>query len=277
MAKYKICDCIFDLKFISEAFFHERLEKYQYFGLKPAQYLLHSRVTEEILPQAGEIRLQTKTGIRYIIGEDIIEDLYKDGEVITRITYNGNNYYIDIKKGLEEIVEHEYSLTTLLFSEIMRKENKAVIHAAAIAYNNQAILFSAPSGTGKSTQAELWLANIGDSVYINEDKPVLSIKNKTVTVWGNPWSGKTSNSNNISVPLKAIVYLEQSDKNEVLHLDNFDKIKHTMVNLGIAAKEEDNEFIISMCNSLIDQTEMYLFKCNMEKEAPFKLVKTIFA
>jgi hypothetical protein len=276
MGKYKICNCIFDLNFISKDFFNERFHQYEYAGNKPAKYIIHFKLTSKIATQNGEKLLTTKNGIRYKINDTQYEDLYKNNEVVTRITNNNNQYLIELKTDLTDLKSSEYSLSTLLFTEIMRKEKIAVMHASAISYNNQAILFSAPSGTGKSTQAELWINNIENSIYINDDKPALSIDNEKIIVWGNPWSGKTLNNNNLKVPLKAIVYLEQAKNNEVLQLNDFDKVKYTMMNLGISSKIEDNEFIIEFCNELISRTEIYLFKCNMSNNAPKELVNAIF-
>ena len=169
MGKYKICNCIFDLNFISKDFFNERFHQYEYAGNKPAKYIIHFKLTSKIATQNGEKLLTTKNGIRYKINDTQYEDLYKNNEVVTRITNNNNQYLIELKTDLTDLKSSEYSLSTLLFTEIMRKEKIAVMHASAISYNNQAILFSAPSGTGKSTQAELWINNIENSIYINDD------------------------------------------------------------------------------------------------------------
>lgn len=276
MAKYKICDCIFDLKFVSKDFFTKRFEQYQYNGDEKAKYSIHSELTTNIKKQTGQLLLETKNGIRYKIDNIQYEDLYKNDELVTRISNSNNKYLIELRKDLLDIEAREYSLSTLLFTEIMRKEKMAVIHASAISYNNQAILFSAPSGTGKSTQAELWIKNIENSIYINDDKPVLSIEKEKIIVWGNPWSGKTINNNNLRIPLKAIVYLEQSKTNEVIFLNDFEKVKYTMMNLGISSKIEDNEFIIAFCNELLSRANVYLFRCNMTNNAPMELIKTIF-
>ena len=66
-----------------------------------------------------------------------------------------------------------------------------LMHGAAIAYGGAAYLFTAPSGTGKSTHIRLWRQYLGSGVsVINGDKPFLSLEEDgAIRVWGSPWAG----------------------------------------------------------------------------------------
>ena len=77
-----------------------------------------------------------------------------------------------------------------------------------------AYLFSANSGTGKSTHTGLWLEHFKDKAYIiNDDKPVLKKENDSWYVYGTPWSGKYDINANKKELLGGIVFLERSKTN----------------------------------------------------------------
>lgn len=76
-------------------------------------------------------------------------------------------------------------------------------------------MFLGRSGTGKSTHSRLWLNNIDDAELLNDDNPVIRLKEGKAVVYGTPWSGKTHCYKNDSVPLKAIVRLSQAPYNKI--------------------------------------------------------------
>lgn len=86
-------------------------------------------------------------------------------------------------------------------------------HASAIRYRGEAILFAGASGSGKSTQTALWKASYPDDVvYINDDTPILRKRGGVFYACGSPWAGTTGISNPVCAPVRAIVYVERSDK-----------------------------------------------------------------
>lgn len=100
------------------------------------------------------------------------------------------------------------------FSNIIIINGGLFVHSSAIHYKNEGIIFSAPSGTGKSTHTEFWRNSLNAGI-INDDTPVLIPKNGGVLVCGNPWSGSTDLFDNVSVPLKAIVIISRHHQNEI--------------------------------------------------------------
>ena len=86
-----------------------------------------------------------------------------------------------------------------------------LLHSSAIAVGGKAILFSAPPGTGKSTHTDYWKKAFGDEVtFINDDKPLISLREGSVFVSGTPFSGKHDISANVTVPLGAVCFLFRS-------------------------------------------------------------------
>lgn len=101
-------------------------------------------------------------------------------------------------------------------SENFLKKDILLFHCSALALDGKAYLFTAPSGTGKSTHARLWRQRFGDRVVtINDDKPLLLVKEEGVTVYGTPYAGKESLQTNTKAPVAGIVILHQAKENSI--------------------------------------------------------------
>ncbi len=149
----------------------------------------------------------------------------------------------------------------LLFHEGM------VIHASSIAYQNQGLLFSAPSGTGKSTHTRLWRKYVPGTVIVNDDMPMVRLKQGTPYLYGAPWSGKGVVHENMSVPLRAIVFLERSLTCSLEPMEPveavwrlFSAIRKPVVPL-LAEKNLD------VVSKFIERLPVYLLQCDMSEEA----------
>lgn len=100
--------------------------------------------------------------------------------------------------------------------ERLVSENIILFHGSALAMDGKGYLFTAPSGTGKSTHAALWRKVFGERVImINDDKPLLQITAKGATVYGTPWAGKANLQTNTSAPVAGIVLLHQAPANAI--------------------------------------------------------------
>lgn len=91
-----------------------------------------------------------------------------------------------------------------------------VFHASYVAHDGGALLFTAPSGTGKSTQAELWRVHRGARV-LNGDKAAVRLSGAAM-VHGMPFSGTSGICENVSLPLRGVVVLSQAKENTVRRL-----------------------------------------------------------
>ena len=106
-----------------------------------------------------------------------------------------------------KIAEKLFAYDTMLF------------HGSVIAVDGNAYLFTAKSGTGKSTHTRLWREMLGDrAVMVNDDKPFLRMLEDQVLVCGSPWNGKHGLGSNVDVPLKAICILERGQQNEICRI-----------------------------------------------------------
>ena len=111
-------------------------------------------------------------------------------------------------------ISPRFVLNTLEAAHHITSRGGILLHCSFVGWGDQAILFTAPSGTGKSTQAALWEACRGGEV-INGDRAVVKIKENIVTACGIPYCGTSGICGNRELPVAAIVYLTQAPQSEV--------------------------------------------------------------
>ncbi|MDO4466012.1 MAG: hypothetical protein Q4C49_03270 [Bacillota bacterium] len=112
-----------------------------------------------------------------------------------------------------------YLETVSIYRQIIEKMldySTFMMHGSVLASDRKhAFMFTAPSGTGKTTHTNLWLQNCPSAFVVNGDKPLLKVEGNQVLAYGTPWSGKERMNTNCCVPLKAIVILERGEKNRM--------------------------------------------------------------
>ena len=152
-------------------------------------------------------------------------------------------------------------------SEKMPFYDTILFHGSVVAVDGAAYMFTAASGTGKSTHAALWREYFGDrAVMVNDDKPLLHIGD-VVTAFGTPYDGKHRLSNKIAVPLKAICILTRAPENSIVPVT-----KSEAYPMRIQQAYRPNDvFALRKTMTLVDRLagSVGLFKlgCNMELEA----------
>jgi len=144
-----------------------------------------------------------------------------------------------------------------------------MLHASAVVYEDKAYLFSAPSGTGKSTHTTLWRKVFGEdnTFMLNDDKPVIRIKDGKVTVYGTPWSGKTDQNKNIGVPLQGICFLERSKENRIESISAKDAAFGILNQTIRPADGKNMSKLLDLLDRLLQQTTVYRMGCNMDDDA----------
>ena len=93
------------------------------------------------------------------------------------------------------------------------------LHSSSVAYNGRGYLFSAPSGTGKSTHTKLWQKTFGPEAKVfNDDKTPLRCLDGVWYAYGAPWCGKDNININMCVPVAGICFLKQAPENRIRRL-----------------------------------------------------------
>lgn len=98
-----------------------------------------------------------------------------------------------------------------------------LMHGAVVGLGNKSYLFTAPSGTGKTTHVKQWIKKAPGSIIVNGDKPLIRMTEGEVFACGTPWCGKERKNTNVMLPLKAIVLMQRSEGNSIIET-SFQKV-----------------------------------------------------
>lgn len=176
---------------------------------------------------------------------------------------------------VEGVAYVERSDATLEITAIQRKITEALFafdtilfHGSVVAVDNRAYLFTAKSGTGKSTHTRLWREVLGDrAVMVNDDKPFLCIDEKGVTAFGSPWMGKHRLGANTSVPLKAICILKRGQENQIREITAQEALPMLFQQSQRPGKSANMPKYMELIDQLAGHVSFYHMACNMHPQA----------
>lgn len=153
------------------------------------------------------------------------------------------------------------------FEEILFSRNRIILHASAIRSPYGGILFSGPSGIGKSTQAELW-RKYENSMVINGDRPILARGKNGWLAYGSPYAGSSNYHIDDNVPIKAIVLLEQAPSCSIRQMSASEAFRHLYA--GAVVNSWNMSFASKMCDLMMDvvmSVPVYALACTPDHEA----------
>lgn len=199
--------------------------------------------------------------------------LYK-GELNTQISLSlSNSYFSDICKNMEQKIglgRCESYAYSCLFSKEIINFNAMLIHSSAIKYNGKAYLFSAQSGVGKSTHTALWKKVFGSRVeMINDDKPVIRVKDGKAFAYGTPFDGGSGIANNISAPVGAVVFIERGKINSVRKAQNSEIISNLFLSSSGYVTADAADKLLNNIARLISCCDFYVLTCNTDISAVY--------
>jgi hypothetical protein len=167
--------------------------------------------------------------------------------------------------------QHGYLTLGVLGNLLIR--NKIVpygglaMHASAIIHEGKGMMFTAPSGTGKSTHASLWEMYYGATV-INDDCPPIRIIDGTPYVFGSPWSGSSAKFANKMAKLHGIVILEQSKQNVISPIGSSECAAMLLPRCYMPYYDVNMmDIAMKSLENIIKTVPVYLLKCRPDKEA----------
>lgn len=142
-----------------------------------------------------------------------------------------------------------------------------LLHASFIKWRGEAILFTAPSGTGKSTQADLWCSCRGAEL-MNGDRAAVMLRNGRAYACGLPFCGSSGVSKNACLPLKAIVYLSQAPVTTVHRLNGLRAFSRVWEGCCVNVWDRED---LQMCTDTVIETvgtvPVYRLACTPDETA----------
>ena len=185
-----------------------------------------------------------------------------------RVTHRRKEHHVQLcssayKKGLTPKTLLNACATEHLVAQI----GGFVFHTAYISWEGGAILFTAPSGTGKSTQAELW-RSLRCAEVINGDRAVVRVAGDQVLAEGIPFSGSSQICKNRSLPIKAIVYLAQAPVTSISRLTGARAFARIWEGISVNVWDsEDMELVSATVQQVIQSVPVYYLPCTPDESA----------
>lgn len=175
------------------------------------------------------------------------------------------NHY---KREMFPVDDFKYGFYGIDFAQKILEHNGCVLHSSAVAVDGNAYLFSAHSGTGKSTHTSLWLDYFKDrAVIINDDKPCIREVDGELYVYGTPWSGKDDISVNDKFKLKAITFICRSEENWIREASKTEAISLFLTQTRKPKDKEHMELLLNVINKIFAKVKIYKMGCNISEDA----------
>lgn len=247
---------------------------------------IRTRMLDEIVCPEGEVVQSIKSATILKLGEGRYCRYSRNlnGDIFLATYYNED--YSDVEIQMRRGMIHpqftsegwEYSLTGFSFQDRLTALGGGVLHASSLAWRGHGIAFSANSGTGKSTHVGLWQKLLGDEVtVVNDDKPAIVFEDDKPLLCGTPWSGKSQINTNVTVPLKAIVFIERGEKNSICRLDPLRSYFYLTSQLARPYYDVNlGEKLVAFGERLLASVPIYCLTCNISTEAVETVIKEIF-
>ena len=177
---------------------------------------------------------------------------FSDEHIVVCKYLSGNEKYMNYARNLVTLIDLEATLLTF---------DALILHASLIRYKECSIIFSAPSGTGKSTQAELW-KNFEGAEILNGDRAGLRKADGKWTAYGLPFAGTSGVYRNESAPVQAIVALRQAKENRIRKIHGAEAFQYlypeTMIHRWDSIFEKNASDLLL---KVIDEVPIYLLEC----------------
>ena len=203
------------------------------------QYCEKYRVDDDILPH---IYIETTD-------DDIAYEKEKD-------PHGMSDGYLESLAVYRKLCEELLDYDTFLF------------HCSAVAVDGKAYLFTAPSGTGKSTHVRLWQKVFGErAVVINDDKPLLQVRENHIYACGTPWNGKHGIDTNIKVPVQGICILGRGKENRIWKISSLEGYPSLYKQAYRPYEQEKVRKTLKLLKQLAERIPLYKMECTISEEA----------
>lgn len=218
--------------------------------VKKCEQLYYSSLSEIYKTERGLMMIYHWATCRFAIGY-WMEDLDKD-----EITC-----YINPKMNDQILMSASRFFSIAGLHRVLLNRGAAILHASYIEWNGKAILFTAPSQTGKSTQSNLWNKN-ENATIINDDRVLIRNKDNVWKAYGYPSCGSSHICINRTLPIQAIVVLQQGSENKVVELSDADKIKALVSGTEVfTCNSEEIEMSIQLSKTIASEVQIIKLVC----------------
>lgn len=167
----------------------------------------------------------------------------------------------------------EYMLAGECFYRRLLSFDGMLLHSSVVAFDGKAYVFSANCGVGKSTHTHLWTKYLKDAFILNDDKPAVRRTDGVYKAYGTPFSGKNDESENVGLPIGAVVFIERSKINKIKKISPTEAVPliYQQTTQPVASPKHMN-ILFGFLDGFLTTVPSYILSCDMSSEA----VKTSF-
>jgi hypothetical protein len=242
----------------------------------PHRWEYHFRIVDELpkppehggLVESGRRVYMTPEGFHNYLGgvEQSAEDGYmfllrKDG--VTEVQVK--------RSEIPDTITQRIVLRAFELEHLVAIHNGLLLHASCIDHEGKAVLFTAPSGIGKSTQAGLWEKLSGASI-INGDRIIVRKEDGRFYARGVPFSGTSGICHQACLPISAIVCLQQAPLTTIRPITGIPAFRRIWEGCTVQHWDQtDTENSVSCLLDLISQVPIYELSCTPDESAVIAL------
>ena len=179
----------------------------------------------------------------------------------------GNQITVEFYNGVY-VFGRTFEIWRYFFLEkLLLEKDGIILHSSSILWNNGVLLFSAPSGTGKSTQANLW-KKYENAEGVNGDRNLLIRYQGRWYCAGIPWHGSSTDCRNIFAPVRCISIIRQSPADEIAEISVMSRIKYLFSEITRNSWDaSDVEKALGLVESLVMENTVVQLNCTMNRSA----------
>lgn len=180
------------------------------------------------------------------------------------------------EKGTEKFFcESRNSFSHIAFEELLLQKEAMILHSSFISTKYGGVLFSGPSGIGKSTQADLWIKH-KKAELLNGDRTIIRNVDNKWRGYGSPYAGSSNCYVNKSDELAAIVVLQQGKENDIRKLSKLEAFKRIYSEVIVNTWNSDYiSKVTDLILQLLQSVPIYLFTATADVTAVEQLEKIL--
>ncbi|MBO4938922.1 MAG: hypothetical protein IJX67_09800 [Oscillospiraceae bacterium] len=184
------------------------------------------------------------------------------------VIHKGKEHFVYLKASdYPNGITEKTVLNALSLEHLVTQISGFVFHCSYIEHNGKAILFTAPSGTGKSTQATLW-NKYRDTQIINGDRAVIRIENEQVLACGIPFAGSSVYCENRTLPVAAIVYLAQAPQTTIRKMRGYEAFSKLWEGVSVNTWDKEDMANVSYAvEQTASKVPVYYLACTPDESA----------
>ena len=159
------------------------------------------------------------------------------------------------------------NMLLVAFQPVVARNSGLLFHASLVEYEGRAVAFTASSGTGKSTQADLWHEHLGAEI-MNGDRAFVRRFDDEWRAYGSPWAGSSPYIKNVKAPLAGIVVLKQASENRIRRLNAAEVMAYLYNNVRYPFWDEEATAVsLETLDALVREIPIFLLECRPDEEA----------